>query len=342
MRKLASIQRILSLDPIQGADKIEKARVLGWQCVVLKGEFSVGDLGVFFEIDSLLNHEKAWSQVLSARRYRVKTIKLKGIISQGLMLPLWKIPEVEAWFRANALPLEEGHDVTELLQVEQYDPFPDKGSPGRIIDPAALFPHFIPKTEAVRIQSAPALLTELVATNGFMITEKLDGQSMTVWRREGKVGVASRKYTVSPDHPMHIHAMSTGLFDKIPWDFAVQGEYVGPGAHGNPMGLPKNYFYVFDVWDINQQKYVDSEDMFPLLQRWDIATVPLVGNVLACKGQPFLEIDYWLKRAAMPSEGKSKPREGIVVRPRKETYSPILGDRLKFKVIHPEYLLGEN
>ena len=47
MRKLASIQKIKSLEPIPEADAIEKATVLGWQLVVKKGEFKTGDLVVY-------------------------------------------------------------------------------------------------------------------------------------------------------------------------------------------------------------------------------------------------------------------------------------------------------
>ncbi|WP_337564108.1 hypothetical protein [Megasphaera sp.] len=53
MRKLASIQKIISLTPIPNADRIELARVLGWKCVVKKGEFKVGDKCVYIEIDSI-------------------------------------------------------------------------------------------------------------------------------------------------------------------------------------------------------------------------------------------------------------------------------------------------
>jgi RNA ligase (TIGR02306 family) len=90
-RKLASIQRIISLEPITGADKIEKATVLGWELVVKKGEFKVGELCIYCEVDSVLPDKKEF-EFLRDRKFRIKTIKLKGQVSQGICFPLGIIP----------------------------------------------------------------------------------------------------------------------------------------------------------------------------------------------------------------------------------------------------------
>ena len=87
-RKLTSIQRIVSIEPIQGADKIELATVLGWQCVVKKDEFKIGDLCVYIEIDSIVPADNPYFEFLKDRKYRVRTIRLRGQISQGLVCPL--------------------------------------------------------------------------------------------------------------------------------------------------------------------------------------------------------------------------------------------------------------
>ena len=87
MRKLASIQKIVDLQPIPKADRIEVATIQGWQCVVKKGEFQVGDLCVYFEIDSLLP-EKPVFEFMRDRKFRVRTIKLMKCVSMGLILPL--------------------------------------------------------------------------------------------------------------------------------------------------------------------------------------------------------------------------------------------------------------
>lgn len=90
MRKLVTIQKIMSLDPIPGADNIQVASVLGWKCVVRRDEFKVGDICAYFEIDSLLPVE-TWTDFLrkgDPRPFRLRTIKLRGVQSQGLALPM--------------------------------------------------------------------------------------------------------------------------------------------------------------------------------------------------------------------------------------------------------------
>ena len=91
-RKLVSIQVIDDVAPIDGADNIMQARVMGWTVVVKKGEFAPGDRCVFFEIDSVLPDGPAWSEFMRPRGFRVRTAKLRGVLSQGLALPLAILP----------------------------------------------------------------------------------------------------------------------------------------------------------------------------------------------------------------------------------------------------------
>jgi len=117
MRKLASIQKILSIEPITGADAIEKATVLGWSIVVKKNEFKVNDFCVFCEIDSIMP-DKPEFQFLSERKFRIKTIRLKGQISQGIAFPLSILPA--------KTKIEENKDVTEILGVKKWEPYQDE------------------------------------------------------------------------------------------------------------------------------------------------------------------------------------------------------------------------
>ena len=120
MRKLASIQRIWKIEPIEGADRIELAHVLGWQCVVNKGQFQEMDLAVYFEGDSFLPiaPEFEFLRASSYRKtdimgegFRLRTMKFRGQISQGLLLPVRSFPAIPA-------DSELGKDVTELLDVK--------------------------------------------------------------------------------------------------------------------------------------------------------------------------------------------------------------------------------
>ncbi len=118
MRKLATIQMIKNLAPIEDADRIEKAAILEWSVVVPKGQFNVGDLCVYFETDSLLPDEPRYeflkenSWDIRYQKIRLKTIKLRGQVSQGLALPLKDFPEIK--------DIEEGNDVTKLLGIEKH------------------------------------------------------------------------------------------------------------------------------------------------------------------------------------------------------------------------------
>lgn len=140
MRKLASIQRIKALEPIEGADAIERATVLGWQLVVKKDEFRVGELCIYCEIDSILP-EKPEFEFLKSRGMRIRTIRLRGQISQGICFPLSFLP-------AETL-IEEDSDVTEILGVTKYEP-PIPASLAGVMKGA--FPSFIPKTDETRVQ----------------------------------------------------------------------------------------------------------------------------------------------------------------------------------------------
>ncbi len=115
-RKLASIQKIVDLRPIEGADFIEQATVLGWNVIVKKGDFALWDLCVFFEIDSLLPADNPEFSFMEKHRFKVRTMKMKGVVSQGLALSMEILPKMssESYF--------EGDDVTALLNISKYEP----------------------------------------------------------------------------------------------------------------------------------------------------------------------------------------------------------------------------
>lgn len=181
-RKLASIQRITSLTPIDGADKIETARVLGWDVVVGKGDFSVGELAVFFEIDSFLpasdpryaSFEPRFTTWNDKRGMRLKTIRLRKQLSQGLLMPINKYPEIE--FDV------EDVDVTGILGIEKWEATEPNGSGPQNTGKTRVFPSFIRKTDQERIQNISKRVFEAAqAGTKFQVTVKKDGSSMTAY-----------------------------------------------------------------------------------------------------------------------------------------------------------------
>jgi hypothetical protein len=189
MRKLASIQTIKDIQPIEGADAIQRARVLGWNVVVKLDEFKPGDKCVYVEIDSLLP-EKPEFEFMRQRKFRVQTIKLRGQISQGICFPVTILPK-------NMQGCPEGTDVTDVIGIKKWEPYqkPQKGQPklaGVFRKKSGMpFPSFIYKTDETRVQILEKLL-EKYRGHRFYRAEKMDGSSFTAYLKDGKFGIASR------------------------------------------------------------------------------------------------------------------------------------------------------
>ncbi len=194
MRKLASIQRIRALEPIAGADAIEKATVLGWQLVVKKGEFETGELCVYVEIDSVLPETEQF-EFLRSKNFRIKTMKLRGQVSQGICFPLSLLPE--------DAPVEEGADVTAWLGITKFEPLIPSSLSGLM---KGEFPSFIPKTDETRVQLSEALLIAYAGRPCY-ITEKLDGTSATYFVKDGVFRVCSRN--------MELHREERNIYWQI-------------------------------------------------------------------------------------------------------------------------------
>jgi len=169
-RKLATVRKVLDIRPIEGADAIELAIIGGWQCVVKKGDFKVGDLGVYFEIDSFLPIEpkyeflrkSSYRQLPTGEEgFRLRTVRLRGALSQGLLLPLGEFTD---------LPVDT-YDLTSFLKVTKYEPPMPACLAG---DAAGSFPSDIPKTDAERIQNLADYFEQYKEAE-FEVTEKLDG-----------------------------------------------------------------------------------------------------------------------------------------------------------------------
>ena len=154
--------------------------------MVKKGEFKVGDYCVFFEIDSLLKPAE-WNSFLHDKKdpskpIRLRTVKLRGQVSQGLAMPLSVVPEIAAVSPA------EGMDVTGLLEVGKWEPQSDLNAEER---PKANFPFYIPKSDTERVQAYPGVIEEFQGREVY-VTVKIDGTSTTIFQRNGEFGVCSR------------------------------------------------------------------------------------------------------------------------------------------------------
>lgn len=332
-RKLASIQTIEELKPINGADSIECARVLGWHVVVKRGEFKVGDNVIYCEIDSILP-DKPEFEFLRARKFRIKTIKLKGQISQGICFPVNLLTD-------KGISVKVGDDVTETMGIVKYEiPVPAQLM-GKVI---GQFPAFLAKTDETRVQLLQSVLTRNKGAYCY-VAEKLDGTSATYFVKDGVFGVCSRN--------LHLEDTEENVYWQIAKEYkieeklrslnkniAIQGEIVGVGINGNSLKLRDKRFYAFNLFDIDSFTYNDYAVFILTCEKLQIPVVPIIDQILLTDNID--ELVTYATRNSMIS--KDEMAEGIVIRTINEKLDMQMAQgfgngRFSFKVINPEYLL---
>ncbi len=356
-RKLASIQRIENITPIPNADRIELARVLGWDVVVLKDKYKAGDLCIYIQIDSVLPDRPEF-EFMRPRKFRVRTIKLRKQVSQGLVVPISLMENL------THRTLYEGMDVTAELKIKKYEPwkktvhrYQKKRKDMTLLEKIKdyifnikhqhlrkkyNFPtHLVPQTVETRIQNSPSILREH-AGDLVNITEKLDGTSATYLFIKNKFTVCSRakirKKTKSLEFPYWEMARDYDIKNKIKiigTQFALQGEIIGPNVQN---GTEINYQYsfrklfLFNIYDMKARKYVNSYKFDRLCHKMKIAKVPTLGVYqLPDNIESILEMSHGDSKL-----NKKYLREGIVVRSRQ--FHGNIWD-FSFKCVDPKFEL---
>lgn len=324
MRKLATIRRIADILPIDGADAIEVAVVDGWKVVTKKGEYKTGDLAVYLEIDSWVPHDLApfLSKGQEPREYngvkgeRLRTVKLRGQVSQGLLLAI----DAET-------PSCEGDDLTEELGIQKWEPEIPAQLAGQV---RGMFPtHLIPKTDQERIQNC---FFEIEAKGDvtYEVTLKLDGTSCTIFRWENELRVCSRNLELKVNDENRDNtfvAMALKIGDKIPNGFAFQGEVMGPGIQGNREGFTEHRFFVFDIFNIQEHVYLKPLGRQLECKHRGLEHVPMLGDAWKAPNS----VEDGLAFAEGPSINH-KIREGLVWKCNEDT-------SFSFKTISNQFLL---
>lgn len=345
MRKLASIQKIKEILPIEGADAIELAIVNGWKVVVAKNVgHQVGDFVVYCEIDSFLPIEpefeflrkSSYKKMGDQEGFRLRSVKIRGVVSQGLILPL-SVLESKSGGKIikNKLVLKEGDDVTDLLGILKYEPPIPADLAGKV---KGQFPGFIPKTDEERIQNLPEEFEEWknLPENSFYVTEKLDGSSATYYYKEGEFGVCSRNLELleTEGNTFWKVAREMKLEEKLAVlgkNVSVQGELIGEGIQSNPYKIKGQTVKFFNAFDIDSHEYFNLP-MFRIL----------IEETLELETVPILHLNFTLLESIedilQMAEGKSSlnektEREGLVIRSHDRTIS--------FKAISNKFLLKE-
>jgi len=341
MRKLATFRTVRELKSIEGAEFIETAVIDGWQCVVKKGEFKLGDTGIYFEIDSFLPAndpryaflEKDFRIFDGSQGARLRTIRLRGTLSQGLLLPKTYFPET--------LNCAVDDDLSALLNIKKWDP----PLPAQMAGVAkGLYPGFIPKTDQERIQNIPDIIFQ-EAKSTYEVSVKIDGSSMTVYQKDGELGVCSRNYELKEEDNNTLwrvanHYQAKFILTKLERNLALQGELYGEGIQDNPENNRGQDWRIFDIFSIDEGRYLNpgermetlntmakiaQENNFPVLQ-----SVPIVGNFQL---ERFDSVDAILDFANGKTMDGTGVREGLVYK-RED-------GKISFKTISNDYLLKQ-
>lgn len=329
-RKLATIRTIEEIKPIEGADAIEAARVDGWWVVIKKGEYEVGDTVIYLEIDSWVPQELAPFLVKGAipREYngvkgeRLRTVKLRGQISQGLILPLYNYEPTAAAMQAYHStrpydPDEAYFDVSEVLGIQKWEPEVAASMRGTI---RGNFPSWLRKTDQERIQNCYKDVSKKFDSY-WIGEEKLDGSSMTVGAMGDEVHVCSRNLSIKLDDTENTFvktAMSTNAISALlsyGKNIALSGELIGPGIQGNKYALTTHQWHIFDIYDVDAGRYMTATEREIILNELmamhglKVQTAPLV-TVRSLSG---MTVDELLKHAEDESSlNRKTQREGIV------------------------------
>lgn len=373
MRKLVTKRTINNITPIEGADMIVLAQIDGWRVVVKKDEFKVGDECVYFEIDSFLPADDEryafllkgtkTKNVEGRERIRLRSIRLRGELSQGLALPVSLFKEV--------LDNPDLEDYSEVLQVTKYEREEPK-HPNAV----GSLPHWLSKTDEERIQNIYSRFSTRFSDAEFIPTMKLDGTSTTLvflgvdqkdkWLYEGdipddstdndmlrvmivsewdkKVGefhLFSRSLQINFDPESHYYRALINEDDNVASSllslclatkksFAVRGETMGEGICGNPEKLTRFKFFAYNLMDVSTGSYVPYPEAIALFNKFNIPMVPVLGEPIKVF-QTFDSVDAILEHA----EGESlfsKIREGVV-------WKHVSDGDVSFKAISNSFLL---
>lgn len=335
--KLASIEKIEEISPIEGADKIEVAKILGWRIVIPKNTYKVDDLVVFVPIDTIIE-PKEWNSFLIDKNNPSKPIIIRTFhfktwnqVSQGICFPMSILPEGS---------YEIGEEVSVLCGVMKYErPIPVHLA-GLV---AGNFPsHIISKTDEDNLLSNPAVYDELLSCDFVELCLKMDGTSGTFIKHSGEVKVCSRKLELKRGDSIFWRMVEKyNLEEIIPDNTSIQFETCGPSILGNQMGLSTNEIYIFNYKDLVSNEYLDKSTVggngisLPWVKQVEFftqGTLPTIDELQEIANKQFYE--------------NGNPAEGIVIRGynfdsstlrMKLAYSNELQKMLSVKIINQNY-----
>ena len=335
MSTLARIVIVTGIKPIEGADRIELAEILGWQVVVKKNEHQVGEKCIYVNIGVKLDKENKHFAFLEGKR--IKTQKIRKAISQGIIFPMSILPD----FGMDPDTCKEGDDLTTILKAEKWVPDEefstyDTSDPDKTKVP---FPQMIPKTDEDRVQNVVAQLIKLMGLL-IVITQKFDGTSTTFAFIGSVFMICGRNFwllkeTISSKHYYEI-AQRYDLEEKMKKmcrNLAIQGEIIGPKINGNRHKVTENEFYVFNIYDVDAQQYLTWDEIKAIANELRLKTVTCVYQ--GPMKEEWLDSKNLLQLADEQTYSKGVVAEGIVLKTDSRTYP----SRFSCKAISNKYII---
>jgi RNA ligase (TIGR02306 family) len=332
--KLVTFEHIAELLPIEGADKIELARIQGWQSVVKKEEYKVGDRVIFVPIDTVVGPAEwnrfLWDKNDPTKPIRIKTAKLRGAISQGVIFPTSIVtPEMNA------------EELAQELGIIKYE----KPIPAHLAGQVAGdFPtHLVSKTDEDNLKSNIEVLDELREADEVEATLKIDGTSATYIKElDGTFRVCSRNLELK-DTESNVHwqmAQKYKIQDILVPGYCIQGEIAGPGIQGNPAGFTEVTLFVFNMINLATRRPVHKNSWYTGLG-WndDIISIPVI-RLFSRQEFSALSIDDLQRWVNQFDSSNKKPAEGVVFRGHRDgnlMYSQKLQKMLSVKIINQNY-----
>jgi len=369
VRKLASVQKIVDIQPIPGYDKVEMATTLGWKCIVKKYTFNVGDLCVYIEPDSQLYPHEIWDEFLAKRKWRIRTMRMCKVISQGLIIP---IDSVEKLKPKAKYKLKEGFDLTDILDVTHFEKgkMSEEGSKkyskkrGPVLkfllkfhifrkiwvmfngsDLQFDFPkHLVKETNETNIQAMPNFITRNRDKEMYS-TEKLEGQNGNyILSKNGRKTIYSvcshhrtlpnknnsSWWTISDKYSMEKILRD---YHRVTGDFlAIQGEIVGDGIQKNIYKIDGYDFYVFSIKVIETGHYFTLDQKMEFCKIYGLKLVPVVNASFVFTQST--DVDDIMEMSNGTSVLYNTAREGIVIR-------RVDDDTISIKARSPKYLIKQ-
>jgi RNA ligase (TIGR02306 family) len=325
---VTTIEKITSHD---NADTLELAQVLGWQVVVRKGEYQVGDRITYFPVDTVLPLE--WSERFGVTRHlskgRIRCAKLRGEPSFGLVVK----PEDENW--------EIGQNVADYYGVSRWEP-PLRAVPG---DSEPDHPLFWSYTEIENMRNFPTILT---ASENVVLSEKVHGTQCRLGMIEGELMAGSKSLRRKRPEgdafasniywfPFSLEPVRAFMEDlgRSHRQVMLFGEVYGSKIQSFHYGCKGTFgFRAFDL--LIDGNYLDWQQFVDLCEAHGVATVPIVAAV------PFslAEVKRYSEGKTLLLNDQPHIREGVVVKPLHERNDPKLG-RVILKYVSDTYLFGE-